>query len=196
MSTLVVDTSTVINLHASAHGKAILSALPAEVIVPDVVARELEKETSRSTGESDFVNYLARCGLITIVVMSDDETETFLKLTSISPSLDDGEAATIAIAVSRNLIPVLDERKGRKRAAAMSMLELPWWSLDFFLHRAVRDALGDRNANEALYLALFKGRMRIPLNQADAVIDLIGMECARACTCLPNYRNRFCTQRQ
>src|SRR3546814_4069992 len=85
------------------------------------------------------------------------------------------------------------ERKGRKRATAISTLGLPWWSLDFFLHRAVRDALGDLNANEALYLALFKGRMRIPLNQADAVIDLIGMECARACTCLPNYRNRFCT---
>src|SRR3546814_15838269 len=85
------------------------------------------------------------------------------------------------------------ERKGRNRATAISTLELPWWSLDFFLHRAVRDALGDLNANEALYLALFKGRMRIPLNQADAVIDLIGMECARACTCLPNYRNRFCT---
>src|SRR3546814_17578739 len=77
------------------------------------------------------------------------------------------------------------------RATARSTLELPWLSLDFFLHRAVRDALGDLNANEALYLALFKGRMRIPLNQADAVIDLIGMECARACTCLPNYRNRF-----
>src|SRR3546814_8473562 len=76
-----VQTCALPILHASGHGKAILSALPAEVIVPDVVARELEKETSRSTGESDFVNYLARCGLITIVVMSDKETETFLNLT-------------------------------------------------------------------------------------------------------------------
>src|SRR3546814_6217113 len=97
----------------------------------------LFRSTSRSTGERDFVNYLARCGLITIVVMSDKETETFLNLTSISPSLDDGEAATIAIAVSRHLIPVLDERKGRKRATAISPLELPWWSLDSFLPREI-----------------------------------------------------------
>src|SRR3546814_4667260 len=83
LSTLVVDTSTVINLHASGHGKAILSALPAEVIVPDVVARELEKETSRSTGESDFVNYLARCGLITIV-RSEEHTSELQSLMRIS----------------------------------------------------------------------------------------------------------------
>src|SRR3546814_16529051 len=113
--------------------------------------------------------------------MSDKETETFLNLTSISPSLDDGEAATIAIAVDRNLIPVLDERKGRKRATAISTLELPWLSLDFFLHRAVRDALGDLNANEALHLALLKGRMRIPFKQDDYVHGLIGMEYGKEC---------------
>lgn len=191
LSTLVTDTSTVINLNASGHGIAILAALPAKVIVPDVVAHELEKNTSRSNGESDFVSDLAHRGLITIAAMSDEEAETFVELTSISPSLDDGEAATIAIAASRSLIPVLDERKGRKRAAAMPQLECPWWSLDFFRHRAVLNALGDRDVNEALYMALFKGRMRIPLDQADAVIDLIGIERARACTCLPNYRNRF-----
>lgn len=191
LSTLVIDTSTVINLHASAHGNAILAALPAKVIIPAVVALELEKETSRSTGERDFVNGLASSGLITIAAMSDEETDTFVELTSISPSLDDGEAATIAIAVSRNLIPVLDERKGRKRAAGIPMLEVPWWSLDLFLHRTVLDALGDGRAKEALYLALAKGRMRIPSDQVDTIVYLIGIDRARECTCLPNYRSRF-----
>src|SRR3546814_15499463 len=62
LSTLVVDTSTVINLHASGHGNAILSALPAEVIAPEVIARELEKENSRSTDDSHFVNNQPRSG--------------------------------------------------------------------------------------------------------------------------------------
>src|SRR3546814_966618 len=59
LSTLVVYTSTFINLHASVHVKAILSSLPAEVIVPAVVARELANSTSRSTGDSDFFTYLS-----------------------------------------------------------------------------------------------------------------------------------------
>src|SRR3546814_9732262 len=42
LSTLVVDTSTVINLHASGHGKAILSALPAEVIRSEEHTSELQ----------------------------------------------------------------------------------------------------------------------------------------------------------
>jgi predicted nucleic acid-binding protein len=191
LSTLVVDTSAVINLYASKHGEAILSALPAKIIIPQMVSQELEKEASRSTGESDFVKGLACQGLVTIADMSDEEAETFLELTSIYPTLDDGEAATIAIAVSRNFIPVLDERKGRKRAAAMLMLSVPWWSIDLFRHSLVVDALGDKDANEALFLALFRGRMRIPAEQAGLVIDLIGVERAKLCTCLPNYSKRF-----
>lgn len=51
-------------------------------------------------------------GIVTLATMTDAEYEIFHELTSTSPSLDDGEAATIAIAAARHFLPVIDERRG------------------------------------------------------------------------------------
>ena len=95
--------------------------------------------------------------------------------------------ATIAIAVTRHLLPVIDERKGRARAIALMETREPDWSLDILRHPLVTADLGDQAAVEALYLALRDGRMRIPSEITDYVIALIGMGRAIDCTCLPGY---------
>ena len=123
--------------------------------------------------------------------MTDSEYEVFHELTSTSPSLDDGEAATIAIAAARHFLPVIDERRGRIRASALMKARTPGWSLDIFRHPTAIAVLGDQPAVEALYLALRDGRMRIPSESGDGVIALIGMERSRDCICLPGYRDRF-----
>lgn len=188
---LVLDTSVLINLHACRHGQQILTAIPNHIVVPNIVAGELDHETSRRNGEHGFLRDLAATGQITLVDLTDEEFELFFELTSASPSLDDGEAATIAVAKMRKYLPVIDERRGRGRASGLMTENEPGWSLDLFRHPASIAALGDDASEEALFLGLRDGRMRIAPERVQDVMAIIGEKRARECTCLPGYRKLF-----
>lgn len=187
---LVLDTSVLINLHACTYGERILSAIPNHIVVSDIVVGELERETSRRDREYSFLSSLITDGIVTLASLADAEYELFQTLTSTTPSLDDGEAATIAVAACRNYLPVLDERKGRLRAPANCGGSLPRWSLDIFRHPQVIEILGVSDSTEALYLALREGRMRIHEDHCDHVVDLIGIQRALECNSLPGYKFR------
>lgn len=191
VNSLVLDTSVLINLHACKYGKQILLAIQHDIFIPKIVANELEHETSRKNGEYSFLQSLLADDVVSLVGLTDEEYQIFLELTSTAPSLDDGEAATIAIAVSRKVRPVIDERRGRARASRFMKILMPYWSLDLFRHPDVVAMLGNQTYIDAIYYALFHGRMRIPPESADDVIALIGMKRSRNCTCLPGYRERF-----
>lgn len=186
---LVLDTSVLINLHACTYGERVLTAIVNDVVVPEIVVAELEHETSRKNGDRSFLHGLIERGKVTVAGMTDEEFELFAVLTAASPSLDDGEAATIAIAASRRFRAVVDERKGRARAAALMADEEPGWSLDLLRHPNVLQSLDELQASEAVYLALRHGRMRIPAQCGEYVVGLIGRERALECSCLPNFRN-------
>jgi predicted nucleic acid-binding protein len=186
---LVLDTSVLINLHASNYGERVLAAIANEIVVPDIVAGELEHETSRKNGEHSFLDDLTARGLVTVVGMTDAEYELFATLSGGSPSLDDGEAATVAIAVHRVFRAVVDERKGRAQAVALMNGEEPGWSLYLLRHPSVVRSLGEHLAADVVYSALRHGRMRIPAQCVDEVVALIGRERALECTCLPNFKN-------
>jgi predicted nucleic acid-binding protein len=188
---LVLDASVIINLHASKHGAKVIAVIPHDVWVPQIVVEELEHETSRKNGEFDFLQTLLASGFIRVAHLDEAEYEIFQNLTSTSPSLDDGEAATIAVAVVRRFLPVIDERRGRARATALIGNRSPAWSIDLLRHPTVTTTLGCALAVDVLYHALRFGRMRIPSESADAVISMLGVERAQNCTCLPGYRDRF-----
>ena len=188
---LIFDTSVLINLYACSYGERILTAVPNGIIVPQVVAGELEHETSRKNGEHRFLRGLITGRKVTLGKMTDEEKVLFANLASGSPSLGDGEAATIAIAAKRQLLPLIDDRKGRAQAIHVLRGQEPGWSLDLFRHASVTSALGETAAIEALYLALRDGRMRVPVESTGYIIDLLGSERARDCTCLPDYRKIF-----
>lgn len=185
---LVLDTSVLINLHACTYGEQVLTVLANDIVVPDIVAGELKHETSRKNGDHDFLHGLIERGKATIAGMTDAEYELFGTLSGGSPSLDDGEAGTIAIAACRGLRAVIDERKGRARAAALMDGDEPGWSLDVLQHPSVVRSLGEHLAADAVYLALRDGRMRIPAECGDEVVELIGPERALECPCLPNFK--------
>lgn len=192
-SSLVLDTSVLINLHASGHGKEVLAALPFRLAVPNIVSDELDRHSTRSSGERDFLAQACMSGLTERLEMTDDEYQVFTKLVVVAPSLDDGEAATIAIAQSRNFVPVIDERKGRARAQTLMKTRSPAWSLNLICHPMVVSELGEQVASQALYNALRLGRMRIAPDHAEDVVSVIGLEQARKCVCLPGYKERFRT---
>lgn len=186
---LVLDTSVLINLHACTYGERVLTAITNDIVIPDVVAGELDHETSRKNGDQSFLHDLITRGKVTVIGMTDAEYELFTTLSGGSPSLDDGEAATIAIAARRSFRAVVDERKGRVRAAELMDGEEPGWSIDLLRHPSVMRSLGARLAADVVYLALRHGRMRIPAECGDEVVDLIGRERALECSCLPNFKN-------
>ncbi len=188
---LVFDTSVLINLHACSYGNRILAALPNVIIVPHLVAVELDHETSCTNGELSFLHGQLTGGRVRPGKLTDEENVLYASLVSGSPSLGDGEAATIAIAARRQLLPLLDDRKARALASHALRRDEPGWSLDLFRHSLVTSALGNATAINALYLALREGRMRVPVESTEHIVDLIGNQRARDCTCLPNYRKLF-----
>lgn len=187
---LVLDTSVLINLHACTYGEQILIAVPNDVLVPRIVANELEHETSRKNGEHSFLLSLIANGEVTLADLTDEEYEAFSALTTGSPSLDDGEAATIAIASERHLHCIIDDKKGRARALASMSQKEPAWSLDLLRHPLVVAALGPEQAVDALYLALRDGRMRIHEDHCCHVVNIIGPKRALDCHSLPAYKAR------
>jgi len=190
MLPLVLDTSVLINLHASTHGGRILGCLPNDILVPEIVASELDHETSKNNGEYTFIHDLVATRKVRIVALNEREYELFENLVSRSPTLDDGESATIAIATLRGCLPIIDERKGRQRAHEQAPGKQPGWSLDLFRHPKVVAELGVALSTEALYFALRYGRMRIHEKHCDDVVSLIGIQRALECNCLPSYKLR------
>jgi len=148
---LVLDTSVLINLHASRRGYEILDALPNSVVLPQIVASELEHETSKKNGEYKFIQDLLVSKNVSLTGLREHEYDIFQSLVSRNHSLDDGEAATIAIAASRGYLPIIDERKGRKRAQALITDKQPGWSLDLFRHPKATTKLGPALSLDALY---------------------------------------------
>ncbi len=128
-------------------------------------AWRFETFSDKGNGEHGFLYSLVANGTVTLAGLTEAEYEIFYELTSIAPSLDDGEAATIAVASARDFLPVIDERRGRARALAKA--RAAGWSLDIFRHPSALSTLGDQSAIDALYLALRDGRMRIPPESAD-----------------------------
>lgn len=190
LTPLVLDTSALINLYASKCGERILSALPNEILVPEIVASELEHETSKENGEHQFIQNLVATDNVRLIVLDQIEYEVFESLVSGVPSLDDGESATIATAFCRSYLPVIDERKGRKQAQTQILSKQPAWSIDLFRHQQVIAVLGAALSIDALYFALRDGRMRIDESHCDHVVNLIGVQRALDCKSLPGYKIR------
>ena len=190
MTPLVIDTSVLINLHASRYGDRIVDALPNDILVPEIVASELQHDARRTKGKQQFIQDLVAENNVCLVAMNELEYRLFGRLVSGRPSLGDGESATIAISVCRGYLPIIDERKGRHQAHAHLEGKRPGWSLCLFRHPRVVAAIGAKQAAEALYLALRDGRMRIHEDHCEQVVSLIGVQRALECNSLPGYKVR------
>jgi predicted nucleic acid-binding protein len=190
LTPLVPDTSVLINLHACTFGELVLRAIPNDIIVPETVVAELNHETSHINGENGFIERIVTENVVKVVQMDDAAARLFETMISSPGSLDDGEAAAIAVAASQGFLPVVDERKGRARAQSLMNGQAPLWSLDLLVHPAVQSGLVGDGYVEAVYLALREGRMRIDEARCEAVARLIGFERALTCNSLPGFKKR------
>ncbi len=184
---LVVDTSTVINLNATGCAERILQALPAKVIVVDVILGELDEGRPHGRPDADMLRELVTSGIIDVVALDDEGAEHFEKLV-VGPAvstLDDGEAATIAYAATNKGIAVIDERKGVRICAEMYPKLQICNTVDLLALPEVSHILGEDALAEAVFQALVRGRMSVLPRDVEWVVGLIGSDKAAACTSLP-----------
>jgi predicted nucleic acid-binding protein len=185
---IAADTSTVINLNATGCAPEIVRALPHKLVVVDVVAAELEEGRRRGRPDAGLLNQLVAAGHVEIVKLNDPAALHFERLVvgAAAMTLDDGEAATIAYAVVHKGTAILDERKATRICAEMFPRLHLGCTVDILAHPEVRKSLGKEMLADAVFKALYNGRMRVFPHHVEWVIGLIGTDHAAACTSLPN----------
>lgn len=189
---IVADTSTVINLNATGCAEQIIRALRKRFVVVDVVTGELDSGRKRGRNDADRLQALVESGIIEIVALDEQSTAHFEELV-VGPALstlEDGEAATIAYAVSKQAIAVIDERK----ATRLCMDRYPnlgvCSTVDLLAFPEVHRVLGEEGLAEAVFLALSQARMRVFPQHVNWIVSLIGNDKAAACTSLPAHVRR------
>ncbi|MDB9313125.1 hypothetical protein PN462_08430 [Spirulina sp. CS-785/01] len=103
-SHLLLDACCTLNLCASGQFLAILQSLPVQV----AIVQEVEQELKRIENIEQFEQAIEQSLLIIVNFESEAEAETFVNYAA---TLDDGEAATGAIAFHREWSMATDEKK-------------------------------------------------------------------------------------
>lgn len=193
---LVADASTVINLVATGSADEIIAALPNRILVVDVVPCELETGRTRGRAACDRLKELASSGALDVVELGDDALTYFEELV-VGPAvetLDDGEAATIAYALTHSATALIDERKAtricRERFPSLRL----GCTIDVLIHADVQTRLGPALLADAVFRALQEGQMRVLSHHLEWVIGLIGGERAALCPSLPRRARTLSTE--
>jgi predicted nucleic acid-binding protein len=184
---LVADTSTAINLHASGSAREILQALPNRVVVAEAILVELEAGKRRGHPNADHLKELINDGLVAVITMGDVGAQHFegLVIGPAAETLDDGEAATIAVAIEHYGIALIDERKAHRLCRTRYPDLRTGCTIDIFAHPDVRQALDEQKLATSVLSALMQARMHVPLHYADWVVNLVGPDNAAHCHSLP-----------
>jgi predicted nucleic acid-binding protein len=190
---LVADASTIINLSATNRASQIIRALPNKLVIEQTVMEELELGRLRGRTDAETAEQLAATGLIEFIRLGPvglDHFETLIAGPAID-TLDDGEAATIALAVEIGALPVIDERKAHRVCRDRFPSLQARSTLDLLAHPNVASALGLSELADAVFQALITARMRVLADHMAWVLGLIGPGRASQCLSLPrNVRDR------
>lgn len=184
---IIADASVAINLNATGKAMEILDALPFKVVVADIVEAELQEDRRTGRRDAALLAQLVKAERIGIVSLNDVALGVFGELVtgSAAKTLDDGEAATIAYAVTHGAVPVIDERKGRRicnqRFGGIRLLS----TAELFMQPTVEAALGRDALRDAVFQALQTARMRVLPDYVAWVVALIGIDRALQCPSLP-----------
>ncbi len=184
---VVADASVIINLNATGNAAAIIEAFPNPFLVTVHVRRELSMGKSRGHMGGEKLESLIGQGVLGLAELRPDDDLVYRSLVEggFKGTLDDGEAATIAYAVGRNGLALIDERKARKICASRFPSLLLASTVDVLLHPRVAERLGASGRSDAIFLALRDARMHVPRRALRETIERIGEERASECPSLP-----------
>lgn len=179
----VFDASVIINLLGSGIPDRLIEALDGQILVAEQVFREVYADPGKRISPQTWLNRLDRQGLIEIAELSNESLSTYLDLAT--ERLDDGEAATLALAIHRDAVPVIDEKQAR-RFYLSHYPERPMSStVELFYRLDQRQCLSEDTLRTALFQALRIAKMRVLPEWVDWVVSVIGVENAKQCSSLP-----------
>jgi predicted nucleic acid-binding protein len=183
-STLIADASVVIGLNASGYARRILALTSCRILVPENASQELTLGAKFGHDDGEQLDQLVGEGLIERVALGQAALGVYEALIdgTYGETLDDGEAATIAVAAERRAVALLDEKKARRMCAQHFPDILRGSTAEWLLDAK---ALGSADQTQAMLNALRKGRMRVPPGFMEEVVELIGLEAAADCPSLP-----------
>lgn len=184
---LVVDASVVINLNATGCASHLIEAIPNDLIMVNVVQEELNTGISKGRVDAELTSRLVEDGHITIVQLGEVGASLFEQLVSgdAAQTLDDGEAATIALAIEVGAIALIDERKAARICGERFAGLVVASTVDALAHPVVQRALGQESLADAVFSALQQARMNTQPHHLEWVVNLIGRERAAQCKSLP-----------
>lgn len=194
---IVADASVWINLVAGARAADVIRVLAMRPQIPRIVMDELERGRDKGRRTASALADLIKDGLVEVAELASQAEEIYLSLVAgpTSKTLDDGEAATLAIAVQIGAVALIDERKAiniaRDRFPALQIIS----TTELLLSKAVQSAFSKEELGDVLYGALLEARMRVPEHLLEAVCVCLGPERAAGCLSLP-ARMRQSTRKQ
>lgn len=181
---LIVDASVVIGLNASGQARRLIELIQRRVIVSDNAYNELAIGARFGHDDGARLDELIAAGLVERSALEGTAVVIYESLVDgrFGETLDDGEAATLAIAVQRGAIAVLDERKARRMCRTYFPEVLQGCTAEWLLGAS---GMSRAAQAKAMLNALRKARMRVPPEFIDPVVALIGSEAAATCSSLP-----------
>ena len=176
-----VDASVLINFLGSGIPDKLVKAFDTKLLVAEQVFKEVINDPSKQVQPQLWLEKLQSQNLIEIVTLSADALSTYLELGS-DERLDDGEAATIAVAIHHGAIAVIDEKPARR----VYLLRYPHCKLsstvELLHYLNEQEAMPKDVIQKALFDALRIARMRVIPEMVDWVVDMIGIEKAKECS--------------
>jgi predicted nucleic acid-binding protein len=162
---LVLDTSVWINLLATEAMAAILGALAVPCYAPEQVVTEVRRHPATgATFPAEDHPLRQMSPRVSILSLEGEELDLFLEIVGApaGDALGDGEAAAIAVAASRGLDLVIDDRKARRILRERFSQIRTHWTVDLLQARSVVAAVGRVLVDEWIVKALRSGRMHVP----------------------------------
>ena len=189
---LVLDASTVLNLLGTGHVAKLLTLLGRRITVSEEAAAETVRDPLGGGPGSIAIADLTAAGLLEIVTLSTTAYDAFTNLIA-APSpdgLDDGEAATLALALDHDFTAVLDERKAERIARELIPSRPPLCTIDLLSHPSIVANLGETMLSEMVFSALKYARMRVPVTFRTWVLERVGEDRISQCPSFGRVRPR------
>ncbi|WP_394440044.1 hypothetical protein ACGGKE_03440 [Sphingobium naphthae] len=184
---LVADASVWINLVAGGRAVDVLRTLASPTIIPSIALGELERGRDKGRTAYSGITPLIAAGYVAVVDLPESMEDTYLSLVAgrASQTLDDGEAATLALALHLGATALIDERKAIGIAAERFPDLTVATTTDFLLSAHARTVLDTETLAATLFASLTQARMRVPDHLLDEVCDCLGPDRVRLCLSLP-----------
>jgi predicted nucleic acid-binding protein len=180
---LALDASVLINFLGSGIPDRLIQAFAGRILVAEPVYKEVYNDPGHRVRPREWMESLDQGGLLEIVRLSGEALQRYLDFGA--AGLDNGEAATLALALDRNAIPVIDEKRARRLYAANYPGARLSSTVELFHELSERDAVAEDILRAGLFDAIRIARMRVLPEMMDWVIAAIGPENAESCSSIP-----------